>query len=55
MDLNKIKKIGPFLRFVYNFFLAGRTIVIKGRPITLPKLNESQVVSVAAVKLENLV
>jgi hypothetical protein len=39
----KIKKIGTALRFAWNLFLAGKTVKIHGRNVTLPKLDQSAV------------
>jgi hypothetical protein len=54
VDFNKIKKIGPILKFIYNMFIAGRVITVKGTHITLPPLSESQVITAAPVSLESL-
>ena len=39
----KIKKLGFFLKLAWNFFLAGKTVKIGGKPITLPPLQKSNV------------
>jgi len=34
---DKVKKVGGWLRFAWNFFLAGKTVKVKGRDVKLPK------------------
>jgi len=39
----QIKKVGFFLKLAWNFFLAGKTVKIGGKPVTLPPLQKSDV------------
>ncbi len=54
MDFNKIKKVGPILRFVYNLFLAGKVITIKGKHIKLPQLNSTPAITSTPINFETL-
>lgn len=48
------KKIGGIAKLAWNLLLAGKTVVIKGQPITLPPLEDQSANGAEPVHLHDL-
>lgn len=46
-----LKGVGRFIKLVWNVLLAGRTVVVGGTPVVLPKLDKKQAYNITSTKV----